>query len=110
MIILDYKLLGKRIREERLKLNLTQEKLAEKSNISHPFMGQIERGDRIVSLETLVKLSNSLGVSIDYLLKDSVMPCDDTYIKQFADLITDCSIRQKESIIELVKMFVSFKE
>lgn len=43
---MDYKALGRRIREERLKRNLTQEQLAEAIEISNSYMGQIERGER----------------------------------------------------------------
>lgn len=39
-----YNLVGKRIREERKKLNITQEHLAESTNLSSAFIGQIERG------------------------------------------------------------------
>ena len=49
-----YKTLGTRIRDERLKLNLTQEELAEKANISPSYMGRIERGERNPTLENLV--------------------------------------------------------
>ena len=42
---MDYIYLGKRIREERLKKHLTQEQLAEYSDISLSYMGQIERGE-----------------------------------------------------------------
>ena len=38
--------IGKRIRAERLHLNLTQEKLAEDVNLSMAYIGQVERGDR----------------------------------------------------------------
>lgn len=44
-ILMDYKALGRRIREERLKRNLTQEQLAEAIEISNSYMGQIERGE-----------------------------------------------------------------
>ena len=40
---MDYTRLGKRIKEERLRLNLTQEKLSEKVGISTAYLGQIER-------------------------------------------------------------------
>ncbi|MBQ4326972.1 MAG: helix-turn-helix transcriptional regulator, partial [Clostridia bacterium] len=50
---MDYTALGKRIREERLKLNLTQEQLAEDVDLSTAYIGQIERGERRVSLENL---------------------------------------------------------
>ena len=38
--------IGKRIRAERLHLNITQEKLAEDVNLSLAYIGQVERGDR----------------------------------------------------------------
>lgn len=43
---MNYKRLGERIREERLKLNLTQAQLAEAIDISDTYMGAIERGER----------------------------------------------------------------
>lgn len=65
---MDYRSLGNRIRQERININMTQEALAEKANISPSFMGQIERGDRKLSLETLVSISKVLGISLDYLV------------------------------------------
>ena len=44
---MDYIALGQRIREERLKLNLTQEKLAEDVGVSTTYIGQIERGNAV---------------------------------------------------------------
>ena len=69
---MDYKRLGERIREERLRLNLTQSSLAEDIDISDTYMGAIERGERSLTLDTLVRLVNRLGVTIDYLLSDYV--------------------------------------
>jgi transcriptional regulator with XRE-family HTH domain len=60
--------IGKRIRSERRKQGLTQEKLAELADISESFMGHIERGGRTLSIETLAKISNSLHISIEYIL------------------------------------------
>jgi transcriptional regulator with XRE-family HTH domain len=66
-----YRLLGERIKKERLNRKLTQEKLAEMAGVSVAFLGQIERGDRKPSLETVVNISNALGVTMDILLQDS---------------------------------------
>ena len=52
---MDYSKLGKRIREERKKLNLTQAQLAEAIDISDTYMGAIERGERSLTLDTLVR-------------------------------------------------------
>ena len=61
-------MLGKRIREERIELNLTQETFAENVDLTTAYIGQIERGERNLTLKNLVKVSNRLGVSVDYLL------------------------------------------
>lgn len=63
--------MGSRIREERLKSNLTQEQLAECVNVSTAYIGQIERGERNASLEILVQIVNTLGITIDYVLEES---------------------------------------
>ena len=68
MYNIDYKDLGKRIRAERRRLDLTQEKLAEMAEISNSFMGHIERGGRTLSIETLAKLANVLNLSIEYIV------------------------------------------
>lgn len=68
---MNYLSMGNRIREERLKLNLTQEQLAENVHVSSAYIGQIERGERSVSLDVLLEIVNALGVTVDYLLADS---------------------------------------
>lgn len=64
----DYIVIGRRIRELRKASGCTQAILASKCEISTSFMGHIERGSRIASLETLVKISNELRVSLDGLV------------------------------------------
>lgn len=69
---MDYKDLGSRIRAVRRQQSLTQEHLAEKVGISASFLGHIERGTRVASLETLVSLCNVLNVAPEYLLRASL--------------------------------------
>ena len=59
---MDYELLGKRIRDERLLLRLTIEQLAERVDKSTNYIGQIERNDGKPSLETIVDIANALGI------------------------------------------------
>jgi len=100
---MNYIQLGKRIKDERKKLNLTQAKLAEDINISDAYMGQIERGERSLTLDTLVRLVNRLGVSIDYLLKDYVIETDDNYVNQFRQIINKRQKKQKQLAIDVIK-------
>lgn len=102
---MDYKILGSRIREERIKLNLTQETLAEDINISVSYMGQIERGERSLSLDTLVKLTNRLGVTVDYLLQDSVNAENTKVLTvQIANLLNNRSPKEIHIAIDLIKV------
>lgn len=69
---MDYKDLGARVRNARRMQHLTQEELAEKVGISASFLGHIERGSRVASLETLVSLCNTLNVTPEQLLSASL--------------------------------------
>ncbi len=69
---MNYEDFGAKIRACRKKRKLTQEQLAEAAGISASFMGHIERGTRIASLETLVALCNVMDVSPEYLLSASL--------------------------------------
>lgn len=104
---MDYKSLGKRIREERIKLKLTQEQLAESIDISNSYMGQIERGERSLTLETLIKLANRLSVTIDYLLKESISLEDDNFINQLKQLMDGRDIKQKQMALDVIKIMLS---
>ena len=69
---MDYKDLGARVRIARKKLGMTQEKLAEQVGISASFLGHIERGTRVASLETFVLLCNALKIKPEELLASSL--------------------------------------
>ena len=59
---------GKRIRDERSKLGLTQEELANDLNISHGHLNKIEKGKEGCSIDLLLELADYFGVSTDFLL------------------------------------------
>ena len=71
---MDYIDLGRRIRALRKEQHITQEELAAKANISASFLGHIERGSRVASLETLVTLCEVLHAEPNYLLAGSISP------------------------------------
>lgn len=107
---MDYKRLGKRIREERQRLNLTQAQLAEAIDISDTYMGAIERGERSLTLDTLVRLVNRLGVTVDYLLSDSVSDNDSNIMNQFKQIIDRQPIERKQMAINVLRAIFSYFE
>lgn len=62
--------IGKNIRKIREIKKLRQEDLAEKTDLTTNYIGMIERGEKIPSLETFINILNSLGVSADMVLSD----------------------------------------
>lgn len=61
--------LGDVIRQRRLKLDLSQEALADASGIDRSHMGKIERGERNVTFLNLIKVSAALGLRPSEVLK-----------------------------------------
>ncbi len=108
---MDYKRLGQRIREERLRLHLTQAQLAEDADISDTYMGSIERGERSLTLDTLVRLVNRLGVTVDYLLADSVADTDSNILDQFKQITDGQPMERKQLAINVLRtIFAYFEE
>lgn len=73
MVAEDFrKVFGKRVRELRLSLKISQEQLAERSGLHRNYVGGVERGERNVALLNIVRLADALGVT----LVDFFGPCD----------------------------------
>ena len=107
---MDYTRLGKRIREERQRLNLTQAALAEAIDISDTYMGAIERGERSLTLDTLVRLVNRLGVTVDYMLSDSVSDNDPNILAQFKQITDGQPLTHKQMAINVLRTIFSSLE
>ncbi len=61
--------LGKRVKWFRSKLDLSQEQLAERSNVSATYLGHIEQGIKSPSMSALLRIANNLQVEIWKLFK-----------------------------------------
>jgi len=64
------KVFGERVRSQREKLNLSQEKLAELCDLHRTYIGGIERGERNVSLENIQKIAKALKIKISDLFQN----------------------------------------
>jgi y4mF family transcriptional regulator len=63
------RLLGETVRVRRKKAGLTQEKLAEKADLSTIFISRVERGKESPSVDSLVKIARALGARVRDLVK-----------------------------------------
>ena len=104
---MDRILLGKRIKEERIRCNLTQEQLAELTDVSTTYIGFVERGKRSITLEKLIDISSCLHVSIDDLLQDRVPSAQTPNNLQLQALWNSASPDEQSLILSLAKTVLS---
>lgn len=67
---MDYRSIGSNIRKIRTQNKLRQEDVAERANLSVNYIGAVERGERLPSLETFITILNAIGASADVVLSD----------------------------------------
>jgi transcriptional regulator with XRE-family HTH domain len=63
-------ILGRELRLRRRKLGLSQEAFADACGLHRTYIGSVERGERNVSLQNIVRIARALKVSPSVLLKD----------------------------------------
>lgn len=103
---MNYEALGNRIRKERQNAKLTQAKLAEKIDVSTSFIGQIERGERKFSIETLVGIADVLNVSVDYLLRDSFKMNKKPQLQELFSLFESLRVEDASLIVDMAKLVI----
>ncbi len=100
---INYAALGGRIKGFRKKRGLSQSILSERIDISPSYLSYIETGYKGFSLETLVRLANSLNVSADELLVDSLENTLVVSNHEFAALLSDCTEYERRILLEIAQ-------
>jgi len=59
---------GNKVREERIKLGLSQEALANRAGVHRTYIGMIERAEKNITLENIEKIAKALGISLEKLM------------------------------------------
>lgn len=67
---MEMETIGRNIKKYRIEKKLRQEDLAEKTNLSANYIGMVERGEKLPSLETFISILNALEISADMVLAD----------------------------------------
>ena len=100
----DYKTLGAKIRQKRQVLGLTQERVSEKLDLSESFYSRIERGERVLSVETLMKIANFYNLSLDYLLLNTVRSSIADIQADLDDIFASVTPSQKPFLLSLLRV------
>lgn len=99
---MKFESIGKHIREYRLKNNMRQEDLAEKTDLSVNYIGMLERGEKIPSLETFIVLLNVLGASADIVLADVLESGYNVKTSLLSEKLDSVSTETKDTVYDVV--------
>ena len=98
--------IGRNIRKYRLMKKLRQEDLAERTNLTNNYIGAIERGEKIPSLETLIVIINALGVSADMVLVDVIDTGYEVKDSLLAEKLSKLSAEDRAKIYDVVDTMI----
>lgn len=98
--------IGKNIRKYRLAKKLRQEDLAEKAGLSANYIGMVERGEKIPSLETFLTILNALEVSADMVLADVVSTGYIVKNSMLNEKLSKLSSDDREKIYEVIDVLI----
>jgi len=107
------KLVGEEIRAYRLERGLSQEQLAFKSDLNATFVGQVERGIKKPTIDTLEKIVNALDITFEALFsfEDNVIKHRDlTIIDKIVFELNGRTLEEQIAVYSFVKQILQFRD
>ncbi len=103
---------GDRLRLKRTLLGLTQDQMAEKIDRATKYYADIERGSCGMSIETLLALSSTLDMSLDYIIMGSADNTNETVkhtdeTSAIIGLLETFPQEKRQYALELLKLFIA---
>lgn len=109
-MVVDYALIGRRLAEIRKSRKLTQEKLAEQTDLANNYISNIENSRSIPSLETLVKLCDALDVTPNEILLGASLTSEWYMDDELQQKLRQCTPREKRIVDGLVSLLLAERE
>ena len=100
---INHRQIGYRIKEVREQNHISQAQLAEMTDLSISYISHIENAERKASLESIIRIVNALGITVDELLAGVQMNNPTAYQTDIDILMENCSENEKRFIYELIK-------
>jgi XRE family transcriptional regulator, regulator of sulfur utilization len=103
--------IGDRIRMIRNQKRLTQKGLSELAKLNEKYISHVERGGRNVTLDTLIKITAALGISLEELFK-GVQPVQGEtclLINQIISILQTRDEEEQKFILDFINMLLRWK-
>lgn len=109
---IDYAVIGKRMKEYRKKLHMTQEQLAEKLDVSTGYISQMERGITKINLEMLAGVADVFACDIADLVSNSAYhpPLNHNLTEELHELSKQLSPDELEIVRDLLNCYIDKKQ
>lgn len=98
--------IGKHISEFRHLRKLRQEDLAEITGLSTNYIGAVERGEKIPSLETFIDILNALSISADMVLFDVLREGYQVKASTLSDQLKTLSAKDQKRIFDVIDVLI----
>ena len=96
--------IGQRLRQRRQELGLTRDKMSELADIGSGYYGQLEVGTSQMSVDTLIKLSCSMHLPMEYILLGEGYEQGDP--SAIVDMLQHCTPRELNLAEDVLKLFL----
>ncbi len=104
-----YPSIGKKIRKYRKQRGMTQDELAEKTNLSTNHLGAIERVEKNLTLSNLINIANALDVTADMLLCDEIRNGYKIKTSIITEKIEKLSLSDRDKIMQMLDIMLDGK-
>lgn len=98
--------LGKALRQARLEKGYSQHALAEKAGIGNVYLGEIERGLKMPSLNSFIKIIEALGISADYVLRDELTSGKEYIYDEITQKLQNLTPQQRKTARDILDAYI----
>ena len=107
MAVMNMYVIGERIQQRRLELQLTQQQMAKDMNISFHYLSKIEHGQANITMDMLLRICQYLDIDLAYVLTGSIYR-KEVYGKnipsKLIDAYSNASPKKQEIIYDILKL------
>lgn len=104
--LIDYKAIGRKIKQKRVEQDMTQQEMAKVLKVSIAYISRLERGQTQVNLKRLLQISIILGVPAGYFLDETVEEQENYLKTEFDVMLQKCTTEQKKFIYKIIELII----
>lgn len=97
------KIFGQRVRHYRKNKKLSQEQLAELCDLHPTYIGQLERGEKNASLETIMRVCEGLSVSPEVLFENIIPEQGRSIAQEIYNIAASLSEEKQKALLDIVE-------